>query len=118
MDYDPLLAKLAVQADSRDAAIRRLIRAIAEAHVGGIATNLPFFQELLPDEEFRRGNLHTGFISEWLQRRRSVETMNGDAIAALAAVVMAGSAAVRPRAQAARASQSSWVRDGRSAMMR
>ena len=48
--YDPLLAKLAVWAETRDEAIARLRRALAEYAVGGIKTTLPLFRALCADE--------------------------------------------------------------------
>ncbi|MCU1257835.1 MAG: pyruvate carboxylase subunit, partial [Bryobacterales bacterium] len=57
LEHDPMLAKLAVWAETRDYAIARALRAIGEYHVGGIATNLPLFRDLLNDTEFRAGNL-------------------------------------------------------------
>src|ERR1039458_533721 len=53
MEYDPLLAKLAVWADTRDHATARMIRALREYDVGGIHTNLAFFRQILEDPEFR-----------------------------------------------------------------
>src|SRR5437899_10793844 len=47
LDYDPLLAKLAVWAESREEARVRMIRALDEYHVAGIKTNLAFFRQLL-----------------------------------------------------------------------
>src|ERR1019366_3097908 len=52
MEYDPLLAKLAVWADTRDHATARMIRALREYDVGGIHTNLAFFRQILEDPEF------------------------------------------------------------------
>ena len=66
MEYDPLLAKMAVWAYNREEATARMIRALREYHVGGIRTNIGFFRQILEDAEFRRGNLHTGFIDEFL----------------------------------------------------
>jgi acetyl-CoA carboxylase biotin carboxylase subunit len=68
MEYDPLLAKLAVWADTRDAAIARTVRALREYDVGGIRTNIAFFRQILEDPEFRAGHLHTGFIEEFFAR--------------------------------------------------
>ena len=68
IDYDPLLAKLAVWAGNREEAIARMRRAIAEYHVGGIATNLKFFSELLDDEEMIAGHLDTHFLDGFFQR--------------------------------------------------
>jgi acetyl-CoA carboxylase biotin carboxylase subunit len=68
IDYDPLLAKLAVWADNRDGAIARMRRALAEYTIVGIKTNLSFFREVLADAAFRSGQLHTGFIDEFLEK--------------------------------------------------
>ncbi|HKW99395.1 MAG TPA: acetyl-CoA carboxylase biotin carboxylase subunit [Bryobacteraceae bacterium] len=85
LEYDPLLAKLAVWAETRDQAAARMIRALDEYHVVGIKTNLGFFRQLLADDSFRQGDLHTGLVDEFLTRRPSVA---GDAeIAAVAALV-------------------------------
>src|SRR6185295_7977608 len=51
--YDPLISKLAAWGRSRDEAIDRLRRALDEYEVGGIKTTLPFFREIVRDEEFR-----------------------------------------------------------------
>ena len=46
MEYDPLLAKLAVWAPDRDeAAIARMARALDECHIGGIKNNVAFFRD-------------------------------------------------------------------------
>jgi acetyl-CoA carboxylase biotin carboxylase subunit len=68
MEYDPLLAKLAVWDQTREQAANRMIRALREYDVGGIRTNIGFFRQILEDAEFRAGRLHTGFIDEFLAR--------------------------------------------------
>jgi acetyl-CoA carboxylase biotin carboxylase subunit len=85
MEYDPLLAKLAVWAGTREAAAQRMLRALGEYHVSGIRTNLGFFRQILEDTEFRAGRLHTGFIGEFFERHRPPQP-SGDlaAVAALA----------------------------------
>lgn len=87
MEYDPLLAKLAVWGDTREAAIRRLRRALDETSVFGIKTNIRFFLDLLRDPLFGEGRLHTGFIDEYLQRAPKTEAVSDDfeTVAALAA---------------------------------
>jgi acetyl-CoA carboxylase biotin carboxylase subunit len=70
MEYDPLLAKLAVWAEDRPSAIARLERAIHEYSVVGVKTNLSFFRRLLADPEFAAGRLHTGFIGEYFARQQ------------------------------------------------
>jgi acetyl-CoA carboxylase, biotin carboxylase subunit len=62
--YDSLLAKLVVQGADRDAAIRRGVRALDEFALVGLETTLPLHLAILDDEEFRRGGVHTNFLSE------------------------------------------------------
>ena len=49
--------------------IDRMRRALQEYEIGGIRTTLPFFREVMEDEEFVAGRLHTGFIPEFNERR-------------------------------------------------
>jgi len=70
--YDPMIAKLAVWGRSRDEAIDRLRRALDEYEVSGITTTLPFFREVVDDEEFVSGKLDTGFIARFNQRREEL----------------------------------------------
>jgi acetyl-CoA carboxylase biotin carboxylase subunit len=118
MEYDPLLAKLAVWADTRDHATARMLRALREYDVGGIRTNLAFFRQILEDPEFRAANLHTGFIDAFFQRRRSIEP-SGDlaAVAALAGALHTGRG--RPlAANGSAASVSAWQTAGREGLLR
>jgi acetyl/propionyl-CoA carboxylase alpha subunit len=61
-DYDPLLAKLLVVAEDRDAALARLARALDETEVGGLQTTLPFHRWLVEDECFRTGDVATDLV--------------------------------------------------------
>jgi acetyl-CoA carboxylase biotin carboxylase subunit len=67
--YDPMISKLAAWGRTRAEAIDRLRRALDEYAVGGIKTILPFFREIVRDEEFIAGKLDTGFISRFNERR-------------------------------------------------
>jgi acetyl-CoA carboxylase biotin carboxylase subunit len=118
MEYDPLLAKLAVWADTRDHATARMLRALREYDVGGIRTNLAFFRQILEDPEFRAANLHTGFIDEFFQRRRSIEPSRDLAgVAALAAALH--TVAGRPElANGSATSVSAWQTAGRDGLLR
>lgn len=69
--YDPMISKLATWGATRDEAIARMQRALGEYHVGGIRTTIPFFQAVLDDEEFRRGEIDTGYIARFLERQKS-----------------------------------------------
>jgi acetyl-CoA carboxylase, biotin carboxylase subunit len=68
--YDPMISKLAAWGRTRAEAIDRLRRALDEYAVGGINTTLPFFREIVRDEEFIAGRLDTGFIPRFNERTR------------------------------------------------
>jgi Acetyl/propionyl-CoA carboxylase, alpha subunit len=72
--YDPMIAKLAAWGRTRQDAIDRLRRALDEYEVAGITTTLPFFREVVRDGEFISGQLDTGFIARFNERRTSNET--------------------------------------------
>ncbi|HXP31282.1 MAG TPA: biotin carboxylase N-terminal domain-containing protein [Stellaceae bacterium] len=60
--YDPLLAKLVAWGENRAAALRRLIAALGETRVLGVATNRDFLLRLLAHPDFAAGAIDTGFI--------------------------------------------------------
>ncbi|MCA9529846.1 MAG: acetyl-CoA carboxylase biotin carboxylase subunit [Myxococcales bacterium] len=60
--YDSLLAKVITHGATRDQAIARMERALAETVVGGIPTNLPLHRRILADPDFRAGKLSTRFL--------------------------------------------------------
>ena len=67
--YDPMISKFAVHGRDRSEAINAMRRALAEYKIGGIKTTLPFFREIIEDEEFIEGKLDTGFISRFHERK-------------------------------------------------
>src|SRR5215813_683402 len=69
--YDPMISKLAAWGRTRAEAIDRLRRALDEYQIDGIRTTLPFFRQIVRDEEFIAGKLDTGFIERFQQRARN-----------------------------------------------
>ena len=67
--YDSLLAKLIVWGKDRESAIRIMAGALAEFRILGVATTLPFHRRVMADEEFRRGDIDTGFVSRLLEKQ-------------------------------------------------
>lgn len=123
IDYDPLLAKLAVWAGSRDDAIARMIRAIGEYHVSGIRTNLSFFRQVLEDSAFRLGDFNTGFVEAFLARRTAIPVdPELEAIAALVAADQSLTVAVQNspqrRDREGAIACSRWLAEGRNRLLR
>ncbi|MEU4552713.1 acetyl-CoA carboxylase biotin carboxylase subunit [Micromonospora violae] len=61
--YDSLLAKLIVSGATRDEVLERARDAVAAFQIAGPKNNVPFFAELLENEEFRSGAYDTGIVS-------------------------------------------------------
>ncbi len=64
--YDSLLAKLIIHADTREAAITRLTRALSETKIEGCKTTKPLFLALAADQSVRSGAFHTRWLEGWL----------------------------------------------------
>ncbi|MEM7620784.1 MAG: acetyl/propionyl/methylcrotonyl-CoA carboxylase subunit alpha [Pseudomonadota bacterium] len=60
--YDPMIAKLCTWAPDRTNAIEKMLDALDEFEVEGIANNIPFLSALINHQAFRDGALTTGFI--------------------------------------------------------
>jgi acetyl-CoA carboxylase biotin carboxylase subunit len=67
--YDSLLAKLIVSGNTREEAISRARNALAHLVVEGIHTTVDFLEEIVRDDEFRNGNVDTGFLDRYFERR-------------------------------------------------
>jgi acetyl-CoA/propionyl-CoA carboxylase biotin carboxyl carrier protein len=62
--YDNLVGKLIVWAPDRDAAIRRMLRAIGEFEISGVHTTLPAQAKILELDDFVTGNHSTRWLEE------------------------------------------------------
>ncbi|MDO8607171.1 MAG: acetyl/propionyl/methylcrotonyl-CoA carboxylase subunit alpha [Phaeospirillum sp.] len=65
MFYDPMIAKLIVWDEDRDAALRRLRRALADYHVAGVTTNVGFLGAIAGHAAFAACEIDTGFIERY-----------------------------------------------------
>ena len=79
--FDSMLAKLTCRGRDLGEAIQRASRALAEFHIRGVQTNIPFVQALLQEPAFVEGRATTSFIADHpgLLRARS----SGDRVARL-----------------------------------
>jgi len=73
--YDPMLAKILVHADNRDAALEKLKTALDETHLAGIETNVSYLRQIVRDDTFRQGRQTTSYLSGLPVMSRGVEIM-------------------------------------------
>ena len=73
--YDPMLAKLIVHGDSRDAAIGKLSTALQQSAVRGIETNLDYLRAVIASDAFRSGRVATRVLKEFAFHPRALEVI-------------------------------------------
>jgi acetyl/propionyl-CoA carboxylase alpha subunit len=105
VNYDPLLAKLIVHAESREAARLRALSALGDYPVLGTRTNIPFLIRLLELPAFRDGQLHTGMIDEHLAELTRQDEIP---VEALVAAAFATAPAARPDSDQAATDRDPW----------
>jgi acetyl-CoA carboxylase biotin carboxylase subunit len=62
--YDSLIGKLIVWAPDRQAAIKRMKRALRECAITGVPTTISFHQRILDKPAFIKGEVYTNFVEE------------------------------------------------------
>ena len=89
--YDPMLSKLITHGKTREEAIARMRRALAEYRVEGIMTTIPFFTWIMNNPDFLAANFDTGYIDRVLPEidfaQRPASQHELDAAIAAAAIV-------------------------------
>jgi acetyl-CoA carboxylase biotin carboxylase subunit len=117
MYYDPMIAKLSVWAEDRDAAIERMRAALKDYEIGGITTNLTYHEEVLTHPDFRSGHYDTEFIPNLMRGRSgppSADPSDARLAAVLAAHILRESAVREPAGGGeGGAKRSRWVELGR-----
>jgi acetyl-CoA carboxylase biotin carboxylase subunit len=64
-NYDSMISKLIVVAQTRDEAIMKMKRALGEYIIEGIKTTIPFHQKLMDDTGFQKGDFTTKFMEDF-----------------------------------------------------
>ncbi|KAL9041313.1 MAG: hypothetical protein Q9214_004155, partial [Letrouitia sp. 1 TL-2023] len=63
--YDPMIAKLIVQGETRESAIQKLHVALEDYEIAGPITNIEFLKRICQNPAFKAGEVETGFIGKW-----------------------------------------------------
>ena len=72
-NYDSLLGKIMTWGGDRNEAIRRMRRALVETIIIGPPTTVPFHQEIMEDERFVEGEVHTSLVTDWLAEQAAAQ---------------------------------------------
>jgi len=83
--YDPMIAKLVVHGKTRTEAIQKMVQAIKDYKIEGVATTLPFGTFVFEHEAFFSGNFDTNFVKKYYTPAKIKEKQKANA--AIAAMV-------------------------------
>jgi len=70
--YDSLLAKIVVAGRSRESAISRMERALAETRIEGVKTTVEFCRELIRSDAFAAAGMTVDWLPRYLRERQPV----------------------------------------------
>ena len=96
--YDPMIAKLICHAETRTAAIAKMIRAIDEFEITGLETTLGFCRFVMQHEAFRSGNFDTRFVENYFSPNELASPPHNEEekiVAALAVLLTNGNSFTR-----------------------
>ena len=89
VNYDPLIAKLIVHAQTRQEAIQKMDWALANYTILGIDTNIEFLRDIITHPQFGEGKIDTHFINNFLQGWHSqVKRLQGVPLEVLVATAL------------------------------
>ncbi len=71
--YDSLLAKCISWGKTRKEVLQQLKKALSDFHISGIATNIPFFKQLLSHPSFKEGEVDTQFLDQVFTQKEKKE---------------------------------------------
>jgi acetyl-CoA carboxylase biotin carboxylase subunit len=85
--YDPMIAKLVVHGKTRTEAIQKMLQAIKDFKIEGVATTLPFGTFVFEHEAFFSGHFDTHFVNKYYSPEKLKEKQKENAqIAAMVAL--------------------------------
>ncbi|MCB1778283.1 MAG: 3-methylcrotonyl-CoA carboxylase, partial [Candidatus Competibacteraceae bacterium] len=113
--YDPMIAKLIVWDANRELALARMLRALAQYRIVGVANNVDFLSRLVASPAFSQADLDTGLIErerEFLFEQEPPAPRDVVLVAALATLLREQAQATRIAAERADPFSPWGLRDG------
>ena len=113
VQYDPLIAKLIVYAETRELAMDKMIRAINDYEITGVETTLDFGKFVMKHEAFRSGNFNTRFIENYFKPEYLLgeQDLEAEKLAAALAVSFSASSTTISKATITIGNESNWKKN-------
>jgi urea carboxylase len=74
--YDPLLAKVIVRGEDREAAIAQLQAALQESEIAGIETNLDYLRQVIASPPFMQGLISNRYLNTFEYKPRTIDVLD------------------------------------------
>ncbi|WP_111639466.1 urea carboxylase [Marinomonas shanghaiensis] len=75
--FDPMLAKVIVHQESRDAAFAKLKVTLDSCHLYGTETNLDYLKNLVSDPLLLRGEVSTRYLNSFVYQPKRIDVLSG-----------------------------------------
>jgi acetyl-CoA carboxylase biotin carboxylase subunit len=108
VEYDPILSKLVVHAETRELAVRRMTRALESYVILGVKTSIGFLLDVVSSQAFGAGETYTDFVATHFPRWSPGSDMLDLAAIAYAADAAAPKAATSAPGSSATGHPSPW----------
>lgn len=76
-NYDPMLAKLIVHADTRAEAISKMQKVLEETKIYGITTNIDYLHAFIQTENYLKGDVWTHMLDGFTYSENTIEVLDG-----------------------------------------
>ena len=112
--YDPMISKLIVHAATREQAIARMTRAIAEYQISGVKTTLDFCSWAINHDAFKSGKFDTHFVKHYFKPEvltPSFSNSEKEIAAVLAETILTANKSTNQKTEDVLQSGSNWKRN-------
>lgn len=87
--FDSMLGKLVTFGDTREEAVTKMEAALRDFVLLGVSTNIDYLGRIMGNGSFRRGNLHTGFLSAEVDSLTARPAPNAELVTAIIPAMLA-----------------------------
>lgn len=75
--YDPMLAKIIVHEETREAAVNHMIQVLADIRLYGVTTNVSYLTALIGTDNYREAKLYTKMLENFHPEEKAIEVLDG-----------------------------------------
>lgn len=75
--YDPMLAKIIVHEETREAAVNHMMQVLADIRLYGVTTNVSYLAALLGTDNYRKAKLYTKMLDSFHPEEKAIEVLDG-----------------------------------------